>query len=121
MKNTLSFAIVGIALGMTILSRPSLAAEADPAALAKSKACFTSHQIKDSGGPAPSFVSIARRYKGQANASLLVADKIKYGGSQTPPMMGHWGANAMPASNARVPVSADEAKALAGWVLSQGS
>ncbi len=116
MKRLITSAATLVFLAATAHSPASLAQEG--AALAKSKACFSCHQIKESGGHAPALEDVARRYKGQKNADLLLADKIKYGTSTNPPVMGHWGANVMPPSGARVPVNDEEAKILAKWVLS---
>ena len=116
MRRTISLAL----FCTTALSfgQSALADTPEPVALAKSKACFSCHEIKNSPAHAPALADVGRRYKGQKNAELLLADKIKYGTSTNPPMMGHWGANVMPPSDARVPVSDDEAKILAKWVLS---
>jgi cytochrome c551/c552 len=114
-----TLAITGILLSAAgIFPSQSFSASEDPAALARAKGCFTCHAMKKGVGPAPSFANVARRHRGQANAQLLLADKIQYGGGQTPPRMGHWGAEAMPPSAARVPVDEADAKVLAAWVLS---
>lgn len=118
MKGLISSTAV-LVLSTVLLHAPAARADAqDGATLAKSKACFSCHQIKDGSGHAPALADVARRYKGQKNADLLIADKIRFGTSSNPPVMGHWGANVMPPSDARVPVNDDEAKPLAKWVLS---
>jgi cytochrome c len=89
-------------------------AHADTNALAESKQCFSCHAMDKEMPKAPSFKAIAKKYKGMANAEVMLARKVQVGGE------GHWGAAPMPASGgARPVVSEAEAKELVGWVLSQ--
>ena len=88
---------------------PAYASEA----LAQSKQCFSCHALDKEMPKAPSFKAIARKYKGVANAEVMLADKVRVGG------VGHWGSAPMPAAGPRPAVSEAEAKELAAWVLAQ--
>ncbi len=77
--------------------------------LARAKLCTGCHAV-DRKLVGPAFKDIAARYAGQAGAQARLAEKIVNGGS------GAWGAVPMPANPK---LSADDAKALAGWVLQQ--
>jgi cytochrome c len=74
--------------------------------LAKSKQCFDCHQL-DKDAIAPSFMSIAKKYKGVKNAEVMMADRIQKGG------VAHFGNTPMPSQGARVSLSAAEANSLA--------
>lgn len=76
-------------------------------ALAKAKNCMTCHAL-DKKLVGPAYKDVAAKYKGQADAVAKLATKIKTGGK------GVWGEIPMPPN----PVSDDEAKKLATWVLS---
>lgn len=116
---------VSLSLGLSLGLSSMVAVAAEPAAapaasavpadmrkLAEEKSCFTCHQLKaKSYGPA--YREVARKYKNVANADVMLADKIKIGGT------GHWGNGVMPPSPARVEVSDQEAEELAQWVLQQ--
>jgi len=89
-------------------SAPAVAISLPPAALAASNGCLVCHAPQQSKlGPA--FVDVARRYAHTAEATTLLRDKIRHGGS------GVWGNAAMPAQTA-VP-DQDLAQILA-WILS---
>lgn len=77
-------------------------------ALATSKNCMSCHQVERKV-LGPSFKDIAAKYKGNAGAGAMLADKIRKGGS------GVWGPVPMPANNQ---VSEADAKKLSAWVLS---
>lgn len=77
--------------------------------LAKAKNCLACHAV-DKKLVGPSYQEVAKKYAGDAGAVAKLAEKIQKGGS------GVWGAMPMPANPQ---VSADEAKTLATWVLSQ--
>lgn len=96
---------MGVLAVLTAMVTLPLSAGADEA-LAKSKACLACHQI-DKKVVGPAFKDVAAKYKGQADAQAVLADKIKNGGK------GNWGPIPMPAQN----VTEDEAKKLAAWVL----
>lgn len=83
-------------------------AQADEA-LAKAKNCMACHQI-DKKVVGPSYKEVAAKYKGDAKAPAMLADKVIKGGS------GAWGAVPMPPNAAVTP---DEAKKLVAWVLAQ--
>jgi len=81
-------------------------AQADEA-LAKKYNCTSCHQL-DKKGVGPSYKDVAKKYKGQANAAALLAEKVKKGGT------GVWGQVPMP-PNAAVPEA--DVKKLVEWVL----
>jgi cytochrome c len=58
----------------------------------------------------PAYKEVAAKYAGQKDAAAKLADKVQKGGT------GVWGQVPMPANPQ---VSADEAKALVAWVLTQ--
>ena len=82
-------------------------AQADEA-LAKSKNCMACHAI-DKKLVGPAYKDVAAKYKGDAKAPAMLAEKIKAGGK------GVWGQIPMPPNN----VTPEEAAKLAAWVLSQ--
>ena len=77
--------------------------------LATAKNCMACHAVTTKL-VGPSYKDVAAKYAGQKDAVDKLAGKILKGGS------GVWGPVPMPA-NAQV--SADEAKKLAAWVLTQ--
>jgi len=77
-------------------------------ALAKSKNCMACHAI-DKKLVGPAYKDVAAKYKGDAKAQAMLAEKIKAGGK------GVWGQIPMPPNN----VTPEEAAKLAAWVLSQ--
>ena len=84
-------------------------AQADAAAdLAKAKNCMSCHAI-DKKLVGPAYKDVAAKYKGDAKAPAMLAEKIKAGGK------GVWGQVPMPPNN----VTPEEAKTLAAWVLAQ--
>lgn len=76
----------------------------DGLALANSKACMACHNV-DNKIIGPAFKEIAAKYAGDA---ATIAASIKNGST------GKWGPVPMPAN----PVSDEEAKTLANWILS---
>ena len=80
-------------------------AQADEA-LAKSKNCMACHAI-DKKMVGPAYKDVAAKYKGDAKAPAMLAEKIKAGGK------GVWGQIPMPPNN----VTPEEASKLAAWVL----
>ena len=76
-------------------------------ALAKAKNCMTCHAI-DKKIVGPSYHDVAAKYKGDAKAPAMLADKVIKGGKGT------WGEIPMPPNN----ITPDEAKKLVAWVLS---
>ena len=82
-------------------------AQADEA-LAKSKNCMACHAV-DKKLVGPAYKDVAAKYKGDAKAPAMLAEKIKAGGK------GVWGQIPMPPNN----VTPEEASKLAAWVLAQ--
>ena len=80
-------------------------AQADEA-LAKAKNCMSCHAL-DKKLVGPAYKDVAAKYKGDAKAPAMLADKIKAGGKGT------WGPIPMPPNN----VTPEEAGKLAAWVL----
>lgn len=78
-------------------------------ALAQKKNCMTCHAI-DKKVVGPAYKDVAAKYAKDKKAADMLADKIVKGGK------GAWGEMVMPPNPQ---VSADEAKKLAAWVLSQ--
>ena len=77
-------------------------------ALAEKKNCLACHQV-DKKLVGPAYKDVAAKYAGQKDAVAKLAEKIQKGGT------GVWGQIPMPANPQ---VNAEEAKALASWVLS---
>lgn len=77
--------------------------------LATAKNCMACHAVATKL-VGPSYKDVAAKYAGQKDAVDKLAGKILKGGS------GVWGPVPMPANTQ---VSADEAKKLAAWVLTQ--
>jgi len=84
-------------------------AQADEA-LAKKHNCLACHQV-DKKAVGPAYKEIARKYKGQAGADAMLAEKVKKGGS------GVCGPIPMP-PNAAVPDA--DVKKLVDWILKMG-
>ena len=76
------------------------------AELAMKKNCLACHAT-DKKIVGPSYKDVAEKYAGQKDAAAKLAEKIQKGG------VGAWGQIPMPAN----PVTPDEAKQLAAWVL----
>ena len=84
-------------------------AQADAGAdLAKAKNCMSCHAI-DKKLVGPAYKDVAAKYKGDAKAPAMLAEKIMAGGK------GVWGQVPMPPNN----VTPEEASKLAAWVLAQ--
>ncbi|MBC7719591.1 MAG: c-type cytochrome [Chitinophagaceae bacterium] len=98
---------VAIAAAATVfsISTPALA----DIALATAKNCMACHAVEKKL-VGPSYKDIASKYAGQADAVDKLANKVVKGGA------GVWGPVPMPA-NAQV--SADEAKKLVTWIMTQ--
>lgn len=101
MKNVHIAMMFAVGLGV---SGQALADEA----LAKAKNCMSCHSI-DKKLVGPAYKDVAAKYKGDAKAPAMLAEKIKAGGK------GVWGQIPMPPNN----VTPEEAAKLAAWVLSQ--
>ena len=74
--------------------------------LATKKNCMACHAV-DKKLVGPAYKEVAAKYAGQKDAAAMLADKIVKGGT------GVWGQVPMPPN----PITADEAKTLAAWVL----
>jgi cytochrome c len=85
----------------------SVAEPAQPAELARRKACLSCHGI-DNRIVGPAFRDIAKRYKGQDGAEARLVEKLRRGGS------GSWGPLAMPPNP---DLAAADATTLVRWVL----
>ena len=84
--------------------------------LAKSKQCLSCHAV-DKESMAPSFKSVATKYRHNAGAEAALVSTIMKG---TPDLGGsHWGTMTMPSAGPRPVVNKTEAKQLAGWILGQ--
>lgn len=101
MKKTLALLL---ALGGAFSLQTAIAA--DGAALFKSKPCAACHSI-DAKLLGPAFKEVAAKYAGEADNKALLVKSITQGSS------GKWGPIPMP-PNA---VTAEEADALAEWIL----
>ena len=77
--------------------------------LAKKHLCITCHVVKGAKTIGPTYAEVAKKYAGQKDAEIKLADKVKKGGQ------GVWGQIPMP-PNAAVPDA--DVKALVKWVLS---
>ncbi|HSG77473.1 MAG TPA: c-type cytochrome [Burkholderiales bacterium] len=98
--------IVALTAAAAVLSTPARADEA----LAKKHNCLACHQ-PDKKLVGPSYKDIAKKYKGQASAAGMLADKVKKGGS------GAFGPVPMP-PNPAVPDA--DIKTLVDWILKMG-
>ena len=104
MRNVVSAAVVIAAM----LAGPAFGDQMED--LAKAKQCFSCHQI-DKEMIGPSFKAIAKKYKGMANAEIMLAERVKKGGTA------HFGTATMPSQAARVELTDAEAKSLVAWIL----
>ena len=75
--------------------------------LAQKKGCLACHAV-DKKIVGPAYKDVAAKYAGQKDMVAKLAEKIQKGG------VGVWGQVPMPAN----PVTPEEAKTLANWVLS---
>ncbi|MDO9623839.1 MAG: c-type cytochrome [Pseudomonas sp.] len=96
-----------LALGAALSVQPAFATDAEAEALFKSKPCAACHNV-DIKMVGPALKEIAAKYAGTEGAVDLLAGHIKNG------VQGVWGPMPMPAN----PVTDEEAKILAEWVLS---
>lgn len=100
------FLVPLFALGGALMLQPAMAQDGE--ALFKSKPCAACHNV-DMKMVGPALKDVAAKYADQEGAVELLAGHIK-NGSQ-----GVWGPMPMPPN----PVTEEEAKTLAEWVLSQ--
>ena len=102
----LVYPLMAATLAAATLASPARANED----LAKKYQCLACHQL-DKKLVGPAYKDVAKKYKGQADAPVKMAEKIRKGST------GVWGPVPMPA-NDKVPEG--DAKTLAEWVLKQG-
>lgn len=101
------------ALVVSIPAASALAQLPEPTDLVDQQHCMFCH-TSDAPFLAPSFHQIADRYRNTPNASTMLEDKLRHGGKA------HWGDMAMPLPADRGgPLSAEDARTLVQWVLSQ--
>jgi cytochrome c len=101
-----AFALV-LAAGSTYAQVP------EPTELIDQQHCMFCHTM-DAPFLAPSFQQIADRYRNTPNAHIMLEQKLRRGGKA------HWGDMAMPLAEDRGgPLSAEDARTLVQWVLSQ--
>lgn len=105
----MKFLICVLSAGLMGLAMQPVQA-ADGAALAQKGGCMACHGI-DKKILGPAYKDVAAKYKGQADASAKLIDKVKKGGS------GVWGPMPMPPNAGKL--SDDEFKSVVDWVLSQ--
>jgi cytochrome c len=96
--------VLAAALAAGLLAVP--VAQADEA-MAKKYNCTACHQL-DKKVVGPAYKDVAKKYKGQADATAKLAEKVKKGGS------GVWGPVPMP-PNAAVPDG--DIQKLVAWIL----
>ena len=101
------------ALLVSMQAASALAQLPEPTELVDQQHCMFCH-TSDAPFLAPSFHQIAERYRNTPNASTMLEDKLRHGGKA------HWGDMSMPLPEDRGgPLSADDARTLVQWVLSQ--
>ena len=103
MKSRLLTATAGIAFAAAVLVSP--AAMADEA-LVKAKGCTACH-ANDKKLVGPAYKEVAKKYKGDAKAPAMLAEKVIKGGQ------GVWGPIPMPPNK----VTDDEAKKMVVYIL----
>jgi cytochrome c551/c552 len=97
---------------MVTLTSPAVA-QSEPTALIDRQHCMFCHTV-DAPFLAPSFHQIADRYRNEPHAAGALAEKLRHGGKA------HWGDMPMPLPSERGgPLSAQDARTLVDWVLSQ--
>lgn len=100
--------VIAAAAGVALASGAGAAVDAAKAkALAQSKNCLACHAV-DKKLVGPSYVEIAKKYKGNKDAEGMLIKKVINGGG------GVWGTIPMPPN----PVKEDESKLLVEWILS---
>ena len=93
-----------VAAAVALVAAMPARANAD---LAQKKNCLACHTV-DKKVVGPAYKEVAAKYKGDKTAVAKLTEKIQKGG------VGAWGQVPMPPN----PVTPDEAKTLATWVLS---
>lgn len=105
--------VVGVACGLLAgLASPTFA-QREPTELINQQHCMFCHTV-DAPFLAPSFHQIAERYRDKPHAADMLEEKLRRGGKA------HWGDTPMPPPADRGgPLSAQDARTLVDWVLSQ--
>ena len=104
MKTVKHIATGLVALGLLVAGN----VQADQA-LAQAKGCMACHQVATKV-VGPAYKDVAAKYKDQADATAVLAAKVKAGG------VGTWGQIPMPPQPT---LSDDEINTLVAWVLAQ--
>jgi cytochrome c len=104
--NQLRNALCVLSVSIGMFATPGV--QADQEALARNKGCLACHQV-DTKLVGPSFKDIAAKYKGDAGAADMLAEKVKNGGTGT------WGQIPMPPATS---ANDDDIKTLVAWILS---
>jgi cytochrome c len=97
---------MALPLAAAALLGTGVAAADDQLKLATDKGCTACHAV-DKKVIGPAYKDVAKKYKGDAKAAEMLAQKVVKGGQ------GVWGPIPMPPNK----VSDDEAKKLAAWIL----
>ncbi len=100
---------ISILMAALLLAGPLAAASPDGQALMKKSDCLSCHAAKRKV-VGPSFVDIAKKYKGKKDAVAALVKKVKAGGS------GVWGAVPMAGHPS---LSDADMKAMVEWILKQ--
>jgi cytochrome c len=101
------------ALALSAQAASAFAELPEPTELVDQQHCMFCH-TSDAPFLAPSFQQIAQRYRDNPNAHTMLEEKLRRGGKA------HWGDMAMPLPEDRGgPLSAEDARTLVQWVLSQ--
>ncbi len=114
MNHSLKTALLVTVTALACIARNAAAEQvAEPTELVDHQHCMFCH-TPDTPFLAPSFHQIAERYRDTPNAHLMLEDKLRRGGRA------HWGDTPMPSAAERGgPLSAEDAKRLINWVMSQ--
>ncbi|MBV2132237.1 c-type cytochrome [Pseudomonas sp. MAP12] len=108
MKGSLVVAAVALLASSSTLADAALE-------LATQKECLSCHSL-ESISQAPSFKSIAHKYRGQAKVEDRLVSTVMWG---SPTYGGyHWGTTKMPTPGSRPRVTQSEASQLVQWILS---
>ena len=100
-------------LAVSLQAASAFAEPPEPTELIDQQHCMFCH-TSDAPFLAPSFHQIAERYRDNPNASTILVEKLRHGGKA------HWGDMPMPLPEDRGgPLSAEDARTLVQWVLSQ--
>ena len=107
MKSSLVIAAVALMASGTVLADAAID-------LAEAKACLSCHSL-DGIAQAPSFRSIANKYREQPDEEGRLVSTVMWG---SPTFGGyHWGTTKMPTPAARIAVNQAEATQLVQWIL----